>query len=845
MRVKDFGSEFGDLLQEQKVLIAHYEEVVSAYQKSDIHTENIRVKKDLDNLKVSLEEIKIKYHTAEKEIDELKASLRGQMISEKTQLLTSAKEKMEVYFERAKDESNNRLIIAEQSSAIEIQKAKKEFLKKLGPDFKEFEESLNELKYKMNQKVMERTGELQSKKEELMLIWNKNIGTLEESIITPEMLHKRIKQNNIEVKIGLNWISKAGVLLILIGVITAMKYSYSLFSAGAKGIFGMLIGLVLLGIGENFNQKKKGALGTALTGGGIGTLYLTIFWSYFVLHIIALPAALAFSVLLSIAGFILSIRYNSKTIGAFALIGGYLPILNYISMGGFEGNAVYIGMGYVFVLNLVTILIAIKKDWVILKSMSFISHLPILLYLTYHSPNGTVAIGYTFLAFLVYLVMVLIYPLRFKQKLDSAKIIFLGANTFISSVVSYSLFSHFGFNEHRGLLALAFCVVYLGLNLTMQRYVPKEKATAILFGITALTFAVLVIPFQFGMDFVVLGWFIEGTLLIFYRSQMKSKLAERGGLIIFGLSVGSFIVLTGYYEGVMVASINMLDINYFVITVGMIGVMISYLKEFKKSMGNYMFFYPKGKLITIYKYITLFNFWIYLNYLVGRVYHLLGDNIQIIGGGDRLLLFVVITTTLAYALRKIPLLQDAGMRYVTIGMVIIVDALCVAMNLMPQLMDADSKGVGIFVLIIYNILVLFMIKDTFSELTKTDRVNGEIYPVVMAIYTLFNTTAVLKMQLDIGYVDFIISIFYVVSSFVLIIAGFKYRYRYIRYGGLLLSILATAKLFLFDARDLWEQYRIISYFCFGIVLIGISYLYQRFSKTMVLQENDIKGGDKE
>lgn len=103
--------------------------------------------------------------------------------------------------------------------------------------------------------------------------------------------------------------------------------------------------------------------------------------------------------------------------------------------------------------------------------------------------------------------------------------------------------------------------------------------------------------------------------------------------------------------------------------------------------------------------------------------------------------------------------------------------------------------------------------------------------MIMAIYVLFNTTVLLKMQLDIGYVDFIISIFYIISAFILIILGFKLRYRYIRYGGLGLAVSATAKLFLYDARGLWEQYRIVSYFCFGLVLLGISYLYQRFAKV--------------
>lgn len=829
--MKDFNRQFGELLEQQKLLTKHYEEVISDYQKSEVSTENIILKKDLEALKIKFEALEGQHSAAQKEIEELKGTLREQIISERTQLLASAKQKREIYFKRSEEEVVDKLTALEQSSAIEIQKVKNEFTKKLGADYKKFEEELRGIQYKLNEKFLESTGELAAKKEELSKVWNRDIEELQSEQLTPEMLQKRIRQNNIEVKIGLNWISKIGVFLILIGVIAAMKYSYSLFTAGMKGIFGMLVGLGFLGIGEYFNREKKLIFGTALTGGGIGVLYLTIFWSYFVLDILSLTAALILSVLLSITAFLLSIRYHSKTIGAFGLIGGYLPLLSYIAQGGLKGDAIYIAMGYVFVLNLATLLIAVKKNWAVLRVMSYVSHFPILLYLTFNADSGTAAIAYSLIVFGMYLTMTLMYPFRFKEKLDTAKIIFLGTNTFLGCTVTYALFEHFMFDEYRGILAFAFCAVYWVLALLFHQSAREEKTAALIFEITALTFAVLIVPFQFGMNWIVLGWFIEGTLLMLFRKAVNSKTVERGGRVIFALCIGSFVILSGYYQNTMIYGLNMLDINYFVITLGAIVVMISYLREARKSMGEYMTFYAKGKCITAYKYGVLLNSWIYLNYLANRIYAFLGNGNQLIGDGDRFLIFAVITVALAYSLPKIGLLRDRMIKYVSMTMLIIVSALCIFMNLSPQFIDESSKGLGITVLIVYNILVLFITRDILKDLIKTEGMNAEGYPMIMAIYVLFNTTVLLKMQLDIGYVDFIISIFYIISAFILIILGFKLRYRYIRYGGLGLAVSATAKLFLYDARGLWEQYRIVSYFCFGLVLLGISYLYQRFAKV--------------
>jgi uncharacterized membrane protein len=47
--------------------------------------------------------------------------------------------------------------------------------------------------------------------------------------------------------------------------------------------------------------------------------------------------------------------------------------------------------------------------------------------------------------------------------------------------------------------------------------------------------------------------------------------------------------------------------------------------------------------------------------------------------------------------------------------------------------------------------------------------------------------------------------------------------------------LAVAKLFLIDLPDLTGGYRIISYFAFGATLLGISFVYQYFSKQFALK----------
>ena len=98
-------------------------------------------------------------------------------------------------------------------------------------------------------------------------------------------------------------------------------------------------------------------------------------------------------------------------------------------------------------------------------------------------------------------------------------------------------------------------------------------------------------------------------------------------------------------------------------------------------------------------------------------------------------------------------------------------------------------------------------------------------------------TAILTNQLEVPFFEVGLSLFYIVAAFLLIAFGFKWRYRLSRYWGLGLTILAVAKLFLLDLSQVTAiHYRLLSYFAFGVILLGISYLYQLFSKKLGLEE---------
>ncbi|MDP3899454.1 MAG: DUF2339 domain-containing protein [bacterium] len=73
-----------------------------------------------------------------------------------------------------------------------------------------------------------------------------------------------------------------------------------------------------------------------------------------------------------------------------------------------------------------------------------------------------------------------------------------------------------------------------------------------------------------------------------------------------------------------------------------------------------------------------------------------------------------------------------------------------------------------------------------------------------------------------------LSVFWLIYAIIILIIGFMGRFKKVRIGGILLLLVAIFKLFFIDLWSLGTLYRIISSISLGVVLLSISFAYQKF-----------------
>ncbi|MDQ0352498.1 putative membrane protein [Alkalibacillus filiformis] len=834
-------NQLNKIKDEQVKLTEQFNDVVKEYESSDVHQENEMFRKKNEEYQEKLHKLNEQFEQIEKENQKLRYALQEQMLDEKTNLLKVSKEKLDTYFSFNTDNTHNRLTSLEENSRREIEKLKHKADQSVEENKHQILSKLNSLEAELDEMIHEERQLLAKQEKELLNSYSKEYNQLADEELTEDVIQKRAKQNQVEMKIGLGWINKIGILLILFGVAAAFRYSYSTwFNDYAKGGLFSLLGFIMLFGGEWLYRKDKRVFSLGLIGGGVAVLYGSIFFSYFLLEIIGLITALLLSVLVTFTAIALSLHYQSKTVCTFGLVGGYIPFYSYLISFGLEGMSVYAAMVYILILNLSILWISFQKQWNIVHYISYLLNLPSFFILIYLSPTYGGSLLYTTSIFLLYLLLTLGYPLAKKVSFKWLDVSILAINTAISCTVIYQLFNALGWEDFRGLLAVAFCLIYFGLGRFVDQKMNEQKEMMVLFYGTSITFLVLVVPFQFGVEWLALGWLIESVVIMLYANRHKLALLEKAGWVIFGLTLVTFAVEALKYTGGMPdMTPDYFHFKYFAVITGLVLVMFYYVYDQTKTNRTHLFNgFPQ--FIQGLKYFTLVNVWVYIvteaAYWFGQMVDTSFEHFILY----QLLIFSFLSVALGYVLKKITILYDRIVKYFCLVLYfigILVGLFVTAtMPILGGEQDTVIDYVTLGILVGFNVLIYATGRDLLMAYIRGQHKNVELYPTIIAVYFISVLTAFLHVQFQLGDVGFVVSSIYLIVAISYIVYGFKNKFVYLRRLGLGLTLLTTGKLVFFDLAFLTEGNKILAYFSFGLALLGISYIYQKMASYQ--EEND-------
>ncbi|PYG85617.1 putative membrane protein DUF2339 [Ruminiclostridium sufflavum DSM 19573] len=823
-----------DILARQKDTLEKLEGEISKIEANDLVTENQSLKTELIKCQSAMKNERDCNSKLSEENKNLKNALYEQLYNEKIQILNSSDKRLKAYYSSNIQGELNRLTAYEMSVKKRIDDMAGILRQNRIELSADMNERIDELRRLLDAKAAEARTELQKNAKAFSEARAAEFERLRQEQVTDQEIKERVKQNNIEAFIGLNIINKIGILLLIIGVIAASQYTYFKLPDTLKCIFAFALGGALLAAGEILNRKKPNIFSLGITSGGIAILYAALAISFFRFEVLDKYPALGLCILITAGAFVLSQRYNSQTISVFAMVGGYLPVF---SIAGNKAM-LYGAMIYFVILNVFALIISGKRKWSVTAYIGFWLNVAGSVYISasmlkgrwYDAPasgEDIATILYITFAFLIYTLIPVMGTFREKLSFKNSDIVLLALNTVISALILYSVFYAVNLSDCTGLLAVAFAAVYVALGRFVERRMPKEQKARALFYITGLTFAVLIIPFQFEHVWFSLGWLAEGIAILSYGIYKEIKSFRRAGTVISLLCLLAFI---GF--DLTDISSTLFVYKYLAVTAG--SIIVLGISAYKKKLS--------GRPVQVFKYAAVINIWFFSLYIIGSKLDGLLTKLMLSGSFDSDYLItaamVLASFTIAYIIPRLKILFDSFMKALSVIIYVIGLILLFALNFNSPVagrlyeVPLPAGILGTMELAAIALLSVFVVRDMVLTLVTGKKLGIEWYPLIVSFYSVVILTQNLITQYNLEMNNAAISIIYLITAFSWIIFGFIRKYALIRRFGLGLCILAVAKLFLIDLSFLSQGHRVVSYFVFGVTLIAISFVYQYFNKRI-------------
>lgn len=723
-----------------------------------------------------------------------------------------------------------------------------------------------------------------------------------EKPITPKPVYEpkkswfeTFKENNpdLEKFIGENLINKIGILILVLGISFFVKFAIDKewINEPARVGIGILCGSLVMAIAHKL-KKNYAAFSSVLVAGAISIFYFTISIAFHEYHLFSQTVAFVIMVVITAFSTLVSVSYNRQELAVLSLIGGFaVPFM--VSTG--SGNYLVL-FTYIAILNIGILAIAYFKKWKIVTILAFV--FTSLLFAVWYTrelfdnklPHAG-ALAFATLYYFIFSITIVLNNIRNKGFFSIIEYFILVTNTFFFFGMGMGIIHNWGI-DFKGLFTLLLAIYNLLYAVILYRKFGLDKnAIYLLIGL-ALTFVTLTIPIQFKGNQITLFWAAEAVLLFWLSQKSKIKYFKSGAVIVQGLTLFSLLmdwIKYDYPAKPLSVVINPLFIAGFVVS---ISLFLTYwlLKKEAATEKIFLFnvsFYTKAVLVLAIGTTYLTGF-LEINY---QAYQFLINSASALSFPVTYhFVFVAILLFLATKFKKDKLLNLLLIIGVVSIFLYIVTFYSIPNNEIVQnfVVNSTSKYAFFFHYIIFSCLIYFgyQLFKKAKQIPKIAILSGKLIPwlfVFATVYILsnevmvhslnFSTDAINMKQINVeliknGATEYsmeyekeylvdekldgikrqIIKIGYPILwglfSFVFLIIGIKKQWKNLRIIALSLLGITILKLFIYDIKNVSETGKIIAFILLGVLILIISFVYQKIKK-LVVDETPKSSSDEE
>lgn len=833
------------IIEQQEHLLAELKSQADRLDNDSVAKQNEILKKEVADATDKNNSLQNENADLKKELSAAKGALFNKMANEKLAVFSRVQAEIDEIYYQKQFSANSRLDEYRNGCIKSINEVSAAIEKYGSQEYSSVLQRLESIKNEMEQ-IDKRVKQYSDTEFANAVKVNNSVGDrLANEPITENEKRTALKQKSLESFIGLNVLSKAGILLFLIGIIMLGRFAYVHMSNVFKGGLIFALGAVLIAVGEMFHKKEKSVFSVCLVSGGVAVLYAAAATCYFAFNLYGARMTFVLCIVITAIAILLSHQTKSQVVCAFGAVGGYLPVVSafMITFGKAASDRMFlpVSSAYFCVLAVIIFVMTYNKKWYAAQFIGYSLHIVALggiarcawalKNIAGYEYALPLAAGFAIVSFVIYLMMPAVKIFADKP-IGMGDLVLLALNT-VSGAVSVSITLHNCFekgvaNRNVGIVFLLFALIYAVLMLkSTHKKDEKSNASTSFLSLSALVFSMLVVPYMFGLIYGPVAWTFEGAVLAVLGIQRKIKATEYVGFssIIFS----AILAFSLYLSDELGTVLTLVTFGVIVACVWMYCI-VALLSD-KKNIEPYRLL-EIGLGVSTFLYVKSF-----LSYVVES------PAVSVYSDFLFAALMILIAVAVAVIIRVGILKSKATVIFSNIVGVVLAPITALVLNIFNSYNDFHEfygkpiestalVAVNIGFLIAVNIIVALFFANSVGSLLNITHGAMWIYTAAISISALMQITSILMSQFNVAFSSVVLSGIYIVSACALLFIGFKKRYTVVRSGGLVIILCAIAKLCFVDTMHLDSGWKIASYFAFGAMLIVISYFYQRFSKKL-------------
>jgi uncharacterized membrane protein len=651
---------------------------------------------------------------------------------------------------------------------------------------------------------------------------------------------------DLEKFIGENLVNKIGIAILVLSIGYFVKYAIDSNWVGEIGrvAIGILCGGIIIGFAHRMRNSYT-AFSSVLVGGGLAVFYFTITLAFHQFHLFNQLTAFIILIVITMFAVALSLLYDRQELAVISLVGGFVsPFM--LSTGTSNYNGLFL---YLVILNVGLLIIAYYKQWRILNITAFgltvIVFAVILFRLT--APTYHLGFIYSTIFYLLYLAINIGYNIREGKKFVASDFSILLTNTALYFSVGLYLLSEMKHPELRGLFSAALGVLNLGLSYFLFKNNKVDTNVLYLLSGITLTFISVTAPIQLNGNNITIFWASEAVVLYWLYQKSAIKLTRLTAVGIWILMIISLIMDWDdvySYEAVLpiIANKGFITSLFSAIATYLLGILVS-----RDDKEQAYFKIPKHLFELSAVVILFIGGLLEVNHQVSEVAHLNSIYVMLYVS-----VFVIILDLISSRIKSMAFSWHLKLALFVMPITMFFFAYPNFSYTQRAILDEHTYPNGYM---IGQYLAAIAVAVIFSKLIAVCRKHLEGGYLTSAIWLLC-ASVVLFLSLEVNllnnaifsspthsidhlqqvYVKTGLPVLWGLLSFSMMWLGMKYKNRTLRIVSLSLFTLTLIKLFLFDIKNIPAAGKIVAFFCLGVLLLIVSFMYQKVKKIIVADE---------